>query len=347
MAEFVLPDALKHWGADLHMKNYSSICMLVLLLLLQTASSRSKLGAQAATSVGTPAHVSKPIEGSSDKPLITIDGLCDNSVKGKSEAASCKTVITRSQFERVMDAAQPNMPTRGRREFAENYIDALVMAKKAEQMGLDKGTNYEEQMKLARIQILSQDLKRVIREKTSQISDKDVEDYYQTNIARFERAEVERIYIPKSQQKPSASEVKLTDPDGQQYSQDADQTMKTEADNLHTRAATGEPFTKLQADAYQAAGIKSAVPNTDLEIRRVSLPPSQILVMDLKPGEISPVFSDPNGYFIYRIKSKETLPLDQTREEIKAILRAQHLQEEMQKIQDSATSTVDEGYFIR
>src|SRR5215475_10723011 len=142
-------------------------------------------------------------------------------------------------------------------------------------------------MKLARIQILSQDLKRVIREKTSQISDKDVEDYYQTNIARFERAEVERIYIPKSQQKPSASEVKLTDPDGQQYSQDADQTMKAEADNLHTRAVAGERFTKLQADAYQVAGIKSAVPDTNLEIRRVSLPPNQISVMDLKPGEIS------------------------------------------------------------
>jgi hypothetical protein len=238
------------------------------------------------------------------------------------------------------------MPTRGRREFAENYIDALVMAKKAEQMGLDKGANYEEQMNLARIQILSQDLKRVIREKTSHISDKDVEDYYHTNIGRFERAEVERLYIPKTQQ-PSASEVKLADADRPKYSQDADQTMKAEADNLHTRAAAGEPFTKLQADAYRVAGIKSAVPNTNLEIRRVSLPPSQSSVMDLKPGEISPVFSDPNGYFIYKIKTKETLPLNQTREEIKAILRSQYLQDEMKKIQDSATSTVDESYFVR
>ena len=64
----------------------------------------------------------------------------------------------------MIDAVQPNMSARARREFATRYANALVMAKKAEQMGLDKGPNFEEQMKVARIQILSQEMKKAIEE---------------------------------------------------------------------------------------------------------------------------------------------------------------------------------------
>src|ERR1700735_1284128 len=66
-------------------------------------------------------------------PVITINGLCDNPPTDKSGPPKCKTVITQAQFERLIDAVQPNMPTRGRREFALQFADALVMTKKAEQ----------------------------------------------------------------------------------------------------------------------------------------------------------------------------------------------------------------------
>ena len=95
-----------------------------------------------------------------DRPLITIAGLCNNPSDEKRTTPNCKTVITRGQFERVIEAMQPGMPTRARREFALHYAEALVMARKAEQMGLDKGPNYQEQIELARIQVLSQNLKK-------------------------------------------------------------------------------------------------------------------------------------------------------------------------------------------
>lgn len=282
-----------------------------------------------------------------DTPVITIHGLCDSSSTDETAASSCKTVITRAQFKKVIDAVQPDMRARARREFALRYADAIVMTKKAEQMGLDKGEKYEEKMKLARIQILSQELKKAIQEKVSQISDKDIEDYYRNNIARFEKAEMDRIFVPKTQQLASASEKKLSDADEQKRSQESEQTMREEADNLRARAVAGEEFTKLQADAYQVAGIKSTPPNTSMGIRRTSLPPNQVSVMDLKTGEVSSVLADSNGYVIYRIKTKVTLPLDQAREEIKATLRLQRMQEEMRGIQDSATPTLDKSYFGR
>ena len=123
--------------------------------------------------------------------------------------------------------------------------------------------------------------------------------------------------------------------------------MKEEADNLRARAVAGEEFSQLQADAYQVAGIKSAAPDTSIGIRRTSLPPNQASVMDLKPGEVSSVLEDPNGYVIYRVKTKDTLSLDQAREEIKATLRSQRMQDEMRDIQDSATPALDESYFSR
>jgi hypothetical protein len=237
------------------------------------------------------------------------------------------------------------MPARARREFALRYADALVMAKKAEQMGLDRGGNYEEQMKLARIQVLSQDLKKVIQEKASEISDKDIEAYYRNNTARFEKADVDRIYVPKNQQPLSALDKKPGGTDRQRRSHESEQTMKEEADDLRLRAVAGEEFTKLQADAYEAAGIKSVAPNTSMEIRRASLPANQVLVMDLKPGQVSAVLADPNGYVIYKIKTKDAITLDHAREEIKAAVRSQRLQDEMSGIQNSVTPILDESYF--
>jgi parvulin-like peptidyl-prolyl isomerase len=122
--------------------------------------------------------------------------------------------------------------------------------------------------------------------------------------------------------------------------------MKNEAEKLRARAAAGGDFTKLQEEASQVAGLKSSVPNTSMgKMRRNMLPASQASVMELKPGEVSAVISDPGGYFIYKLVSRETIPLDQAREEIKGTLRSQRLQDEMKAVQESATPTLDEAYF--
>jgi PPIC-type PPIASE domain len=179
----------------------------------------------------------------------------------------------------------------------------------------------------------------------SQISDKDIEAYYQNNVTKFETAEMDRIYIPKNPQPSAAFDTNLTDAEKQHLSQESERTMKAEADSLCTRAAAGEEFPKLQEEAYQVAGIKSAAPDTGIRIRRISLPPGHVSAMDLNPGQVSSVLPDPNGYVIYKLKTKNTLPLDQAREEIKATLRSQRMHEEMDGVQESVTSTLDDRYF--
>jgi PPIC-type PPIASE domain len=325
--------------------------LLASLAWHQSTNSRSVLEAQTTPAMKAAArdlgHRSEISNTAQDKPLITISGLCDNPSADKSAASNCQTVITRAQFEKVIGAIQPGMPAHARREFALHYADVLVMSRKAEQMGLDKKPNFDEQMRLARIQVLSRELEKVIQEQTSQISEKDIEDYYCNNATRFEKAKIDRIYVPKIQQSLPTSDKELRDSETSMRSRKSEEAMKAEADNLRARAIAGEGFTKLQADAYEIAGIKTAAPNTTLTIRRISLPPSQVSVMDLKPGEVSEVLSDPNGYDIYKIETKDKLSLDQAREEIKAILRSLHKQDAMRDIEDSTNTTLDESYFVR
>ena len=67
--------------------------------------------------------------------------------------------------------------------------------------------------------------------------------------------------------------------------------------------------------------------------------------MNLKAGETSQLISTPNGYLIYKVGEKDTLPLDKVHDEIVSTLRSQRLQDAMQAIQQSATPQLNEKYF--
>ena len=340
------------------MTRYGFVCLLVAAMAWGQAAT-PKSAAPAQSPAGQNSAAKSPAEGAAqeaeaskvppDAPVITIKGVCDQSAS-KTPALECRTVITRAQFEQVVEAVQPNMPARVRRQFATRYANALAMSKKAEEMGLDKGPSYEEHMKLARIQVLATEFNKAMQEKAADISDKEIEDYYNNNKDKFEQIEANRIYIPKAQQPPAEEEKdkdkKLSEEEQKKRTEASEKTMKDEADKLRARAAAGEDFSKLQAEAYQVAGLKSAAPNTSMgKMRRNMLPPAQQSVMEMKPGEVSPVISDQSGYFIYKLISKDTVPVDQAREEIKGTLRSERLQEEMKSVQESATPELDEAYF--
>jgi hypothetical protein len=212
-------------------------------------------------------------------------------------------------------------------------------------MGLDQGTKFEDRMKLARLQILSQSFNQAVQEKAGQLSDTDIEDYYHSKSADYEEADLQRIFVPHSQQLPT-SKVKLSDAAEKKRQKDAEDIMQKEADKLRARAVAGESFTKLQDEAFALAALKSKAPSTKMgEVRRTALPPAHASVMDLKTGEISPVLSDQSGYFIYKVGAKDTEPLDKVKEEIRGTLRTQRMQEQMQAVQKSATPVLDESYF--
>ncbi len=282
-----------------------------------------------------------------DAPVITIAGMCKNAPSDKASSdPNCKTVITKSEFEALVDAVAPNLPAPSRRQLANRYAIGLVMSNEAEKMGLDKGPHYEEMLKISRMQVLAGELQKAMQEKASNVPDADIQKYYDDNKAAYEEADLKRIFVPKNKQM-EPPKVKLTEEQEKKRQADGEAAMKAEADKLHARAAAGEDWSKLQDEAFQAAGYKAKAPNVDMgKVRRSGLPPSQApQVFDLATGKVSPVIEDTSGYFIYKMGEKDTEPLDKVKEEIHNTLRAQRMQDSMQQVQQSATTTLNDEYF--
>jgi hypothetical protein len=139
-----------------------------------------------------------------DAPVITIDGLCENQPADKAASPDCKTVVTRQQFDAVANAVAPNLPPTGRKQLANRYAAVLVMSIEAHKEGLDQGPRYDEMIKLARMQASAQELQRAWQEKASQVSDKEIEDYYHQNSPAYDEAGLERVFIPRTKQAEGA-----------------------------------------------------------------------------------------------------------------------------------------------
>ncbi|MGC2185046.1 MAG: peptidylprolyl isomerase, partial [Terriglobales bacterium] len=275
-------------------------------------------------------------------PVITIAGLCDKPSVAK--AADCKTVVTRAEFEQLVNAVAPTIAPAARKQLATQYGMALVMVHKAHQMGLDQGPKFQELMRVARIGVLTKELSQNLQDEASKVSEKEIEAYYHSNDAAFEEVELQRIFIPRSKQVVEGKDTPADDAAKKQQ-QESEDAMKKLAEALRTRAAAGEDFEKLQDEAIAASEMKGKPPTKLGKVRRTSLPPDQAAIFNLKPGETSQLISTPNGYLVYRVGEKDTLPLDKVQAEISSTLRSQRMQDALQKIQQSATPELNEKYF--
>jgi hypothetical protein len=238
------------------------------------------------------------------------------------------------------------------------YPRLLAMSQAAEKEGLDKAPRFKETMKFARMQILTNELQRKVQDEASKVPDQDVADYYQKNPEVYQEFNLDRIFVPRLKQveadeKEGDKEEKLTEEqqkakEEQEKAKEAqsEQEMTKLADSLRTRAAAGEDFMKLQKDAFEAAGMKMDAPTVNLpKVRRTGLPPAHVAAFDLKPGETSQVISDPGGHYIYKVNSKEQVPLEQVKNEIHSTLQSQRTRDAMDKFQNSFQVETNEIYF--
>jgi hypothetical protein len=274
-------------------------------------------------------------------PVITVKGMCADPAK---QGDACQTVVTRAEFEKLGEAIRPNMPPNVRRQLATYYSRMLPMTKEAEKRGLDKTPKYGELLRFARMQILSQELSNALQTESQNVPDADVEKYYKDNTPAFEEATLQRIFVPRIKQvavqKPGAKQEEV----GAQQKAGEEAMKKTAAD-VRARAAKGEDFDKLQKEAFLAAGVKGNPPATKMEkVRQSALPQSQKSVLELKPGDVSPLISDPTGHYIYKLVSKQSLPLDAVKAEIHNTIGSQRYRDAMQAYQQSNLD-LNQAYF--
>jgi len=295
---------------------------LVCLMLASFACGQAAPPATDPTADKTP-----QVEVGPDDPVITVNGFCADPAQ---TGAVCKTVITRAQFEKLAEALQPGMSLSLKLNVANAYARNLRMAAAAEKRGLDKTPAFEEEMRYARMQLLSQDLTRTLQGEANNITEADLEEYYKKNESSYEQVTLARIFVPRAKQSDGAHD----EHEDAQAKADEEAMTKVAAD-LHIRAVNGEDPDKLQIEAYTVAGIPRTNSDTKMEkVRRAALPPRHEAVMDLKPGEVSEVFSDPGGaHFIYKMISKQTLTLEEAKTEIRGAISGQRYRDSMKSFQ--------------
>jgi PPIC-type PPIASE domain len=315
-----------------HLVSFLLAGMTPFLAPVQSAQEPSRSGATAQPAASEEA--AQPIVGPDDA-VITINGFCNDPVV---EGSACKSVVSRAQFDMLADALEPGMPLPLRLKVANAYARNMRMAATAQARGLDRTQAFEEEMRFARLQLLAQDLDRALKTEANNISDDELGNYYEKNRSYFEQAAVARIFIPHSSRlAPGAN--------GEAQKKAAAEAMTKLAADLRARAVQGEDMDKLQIEAYSQAGIDRVKADTKLEkVRRDALPPQHDSVMDLKPGEVSEVFSDPEGaHFVYKMIAKETLTLEEAKPEIRSAISTERYRDSMKAFQGNVVFS--DAYF--
>ena len=325
------------------------------------ASSAPAQSSPAASTTPPPPAVPSTASLPESTPVITIDGVCDISLNGTVKQAapahstslrstgaktstaqtpkSCKTEVTRAEFEKLLKAVAPNAPANVNRQIAARYVQLLTAANEGVKLGINKDPEYEEQLAIARLQVLAQTAERKLQTEAANVSEADEKAFYDQNPSAFEEVTLTRIFIPRNPATPAST--------GTAPAQPAAADPQAIADEAHKQLAAGDDPEKVEKTVYEQLKNTTTPPSTKFgSRRRGSLPPAQeAKIFALNPGEVSEVFSDSVGYTIYKLDSKKELPFDQVKDDIKRRLTQQHLEDSRQKITSASKAEYNDAYF--
>jgi hypothetical protein len=325
-----------------------------------------------------------------DAVVLTIKGVCPATAAPATKAAAgsktgaaktaaakkpadCETKITRAQFEKIASGLSPNVTPQLKRQLQQALPRFMAMSEIARKKGLENSDQYKETLKVAKMQILTQELQRKAQDDADKVPNAELEKYYKDNPEAYQQYSLDRLFIPRyktvapadqkeeaadkddkkdekplseDEQKKKDEEEKAKEAKDKEVREQGEQELNKLADQLRERAAQGEDFVTLQKEAFQVAGTKVESPTVNLpKVRRTGLPPAHSAVFDLKQGEVSQVISDNGGHYIYKVVSEQELPFDQVKEEIHNKMKGERLKQEMDDYNNSYQVTANDQYF--
>lgn len=324
-----------------------------------TAAPAQSSPATAAPAAASTVPAAEPLTATT--PVVTVKGLCDP------PAADCSTVITKAEFEAIVNAFQPQMKLPQQRQVGTSYGQLLTMAAEAKKRGLDKSPRVEVRTKIAVMQALAGELRDNMQEEAGKVSDADAEKYYNDHKSNYDQADLERLIIPRT---PQAAE-KADDGDAAKPATPAKKTaaaatkagaakagvktaatakpamdeagMAALAAKLRARAAAGEDFAKLQAEAFKAANIPGATPDVKLAKQtRASMPPN---IFELKTGDVSALIPDSRAFLVYKMGAKTALSMDDAKADVKTAIKNERMQAAQRAVSELSTTTLNDAYF--
>jgi parvulin-like peptidyl-prolyl isomerase len=274
-----------------------------------------------------------------DAVVIEIHGLCPPDSDGVlTKQESCTTKMTKAQFTTMLAALNVNnqqMSVVAMRSLAQSYIELMSMAAAAQSAGADKDPRFAELMRVVRIRTLADLYRRSLEEKYANPSQEQIESYYNENKAKFEELRLDRIFIPKVS-------PKLLPAQQVEFNKKAAKV----AEQIRERAVNGEDMTKLQSEASKTLDLTTPA-TVDIGARRRGTMTAAIEkdVFALKGGEVTKVELEPSGYNIYKLRSRDTVPLEQAKNEIARELHRREMEAAMKAVSQSVHAELNDQFF--
>ncbi|MGZ4844172.1 MAG: peptidylprolyl isomerase [Candidatus Angelobacter sp.] len=321
------------------------MCVLAVVpLLAQPQQQQAKPPAQSSQPpavVGSgprPVLPAEPV--AADAPVVTVHGVCPAGQTGPAQKSeSCTLVLTRAQFEALVSSLNVNdqaYAPPALRGFATNYATLLALAKAGEDVGVDKDPRFQDLMKVARTRALADSYRRLLQEKYANPPAEEIEAYYKQNVSRFEQMKIERILVPKVNPKRP-----------QERRPEFEKKARQLAGEIRERAAKGEDITSLQVEVYNTLGLNSQPPQTELSVNPKPTFPANVEqdIDALKAGEVTKVEFEPSGFNIYKMRSRNTIPLEQAKAQIVREISQKNIDAALKAATSGVHSDLNEEYF--
>jgi hypothetical protein len=324
------------------------VCVLAVAPLLtqaqapqqQQAMPPTTQGTPPAATAGRPQPVQPPAPVAADAPVLTVHGVCPAGQTASADKPdSCTLVLTRAQFEALVSSLNVNNQAYAPpalRGFATNYATILALAKAGETAGVDKDPRFLDLMTISRSRALAESYRRYLQEKYANPSPDEIAAYYQQNVNKFEQMKIERIHVPK---------VDPTRP--QDRKPDFEKKARQLAAEIRERAAKGEDVTSLQVEVYKTLGLKAQPPQTELSTSPKPTFPANLEkeINALKAGEVTKVEFEPSGFNIYKVRSRNTVPIEQAKAQIVREISQKNIDDALKAATSNVHSDLNEQYF--
>ena len=329
------------------MRYWWLVLMVFFVLSLQTTLGQAQGGQATDQSTKNPAAAAQSgSEVPPDAAVITIDGLCASSftssstpaatpaTSGKAVDPGCKTVITRAQYEYLMDVLGGRPSAYHGLKFAKRYSEVLLFSTKGRELGVEKDPRFQEKIRYSYLEALDTFTLARLQQQAEEISDADAEKFFKEHPERFVQIKLLQIAVPKTKVHETAVAESVAAADKA--------SMHEAALAIQKEAAAGGDIDKLQEKAYKIAGDPS-VPDTDLGEQVPDQLPIEYrkLIFDLKSGEVSQVTEDDHEYLIFKCAEKHTIPAA----DVKKFAAWLRMRDSRQALRDSVKTEYNEQYF--
>jgi hypothetical protein len=271
------------------------------------------------------------------QPVISIHGLCENSAAGAAmEPSSCMTVVTRDQFEELMNSINltgQSFSPAALRNLAQTYVQFLAFERAARKAGLEDNAQFAELMRWLRLRTAADLYRRKLGEEFRNPPQEEIDAYYKEHLSSYDRITIARILVPREH--PTNQEDK-----------DFEQKALEAAKQAHERAAKGEDPDEIQKDAYVSLGLVSPPPTAMGPLKRSDfLPEESDELFLLKTGEVSKLELEAASYVIYKITRNEPLPESKVEDDIAREISRRNVADAIRSVTDAVHSEFNEQYF--